>query len=246
VASPLIYWYGHVEPNENAKLYKIIINKMAEVVNTRIQKDPKIKQSGIIVNTQGWVDGEGKKLLFELVDIFNIDIIFVLGHDRLYNEFTANSELAQKASIIKLTKSGGVVARDNQFRKQERMAKIHEYFYGENNDLSPYSQVIAFKEVNVFRIGGGPQAPQSALPIGARSLYDATQLVEVTPDLNLLHSLLAVSYATDAESILESNIAGFVYVTDIDTTKGKMTCLAPSPAPLPSRFMIVGSIKFLE
>lgn len=69
-------------------------------------------------------------------------------------------------TIVKLSKSGGVVVREPSLRKATRTARVREYFYGPRNDLQPHSQTVAFRDLAVFRIGGGPQAPNSALPIG--------------------------------------------------------------------------------
>jgi polyribonucleotide 5'-hydroxyl-kinase len=58
----------------------------------------------------------------------------------------------------------------------------------------------------------GPQAPQSALPIGATSSVDPVRLVEITPSSDIVHSVLGVSHAKSPELIVESNLAGFLYV----------------------------------
>jgi hypothetical protein len=58
----------------------------------------------------------------------------------------------------------------------------------------------------------GPQAPQSALPIGATSSVDPVRLVEILPSSEIVHSLLGVSHAKTPENILDSNLAGFLYV----------------------------------
>ena len=62
----------------------------------------------------------------------------------------------------------------------------------------------------------------------------------------MVHSVLAVSHATDADDILSANIAGFVWVTDVDTVKGRVTYHAPSAVPLPSHNLIFGDLKFYE
>ncbi|CAL5369948.1 unnamed protein product [Camellia sinensis] len=69
--------------------------------------------------------------------------------------------------VVKLQKSGGVVSRNAKDRQKARSYRIREYFYGLANDLSPHSNITSFSDLSVYRIGGGPQAPRSALPIGA-------------------------------------------------------------------------------
>lgn len=77
-----------------------------------------------------------------------------------------------------------------------------EYFYGIGNELSPHSNIASFSDLSVYRIGGGPQAPRSALPIGAEPTADPTRLVPVNINHDLLHLVLAVSFAKEADEII--------------------------------------------
>lgn len=43
-----------------------------------------------------------------------------------------------------------------------------------------------------------------------------------------------------------SNVSGFVYVTEVDVLRKKITYLAPSPGALPSKFLVAGSLTWLE
>ncbi|KAL5746085.1 hypothetical protein ACOSP7_027231 [Xanthoceras sorbifolium] len=58
-----------------------------------------------------------------------------------------------------------------------------------------------FNDLHVYRIGGGPQAPRSALPIGADLVANPLRLVAVTSDQvqELIHLVLAVSYAEEPD-----------------------------------------------
>lgn len=84
---------------------------------------------------------------------------------------------------------------------------VQEYFYGLSNDLSPHSSIANFSDLQVFRIGGGPQAPRSALPIGAEPTADPTRVVPVGFSRDLLHVVLAVSFAKDPEHLLSRYIS---------------------------------------
>uniref|UniRef100_A0A1D1XF11 Protein CLP1 n=1 Tax=Anthurium amnicola TaxID=1678845 RepID=A0A1D1XF11_9ARAE len=148
--------------------------------------------------------------------------------------------------VVKLHKSGGVVPRNTKLRQKARSSRIREYFYGLVNDLSPHSSIASFSDLSIFRIGGGPQAPRSALPIGAEPAADPTRLVPVNINADLLHSILAVSYAKEMDQIISSNVAGFIYITDIDIHRKKVTYLAPCPGDLPSRYLLVGTLAWSE
>ena len=92
------------------------------------------------------------------------------------------------------------------------MQRIREYFYGISKDLNPHTAVLDFKDITIYRVGGGPQAPQSALPIGSQSTVDPVRLVEVMPSSDILHSVLGVSHSRTADALLHTNIAGYLYV----------------------------------
>lgn len=77
-----------------------------------------------------------------------------------------------------------------------------EYFYGLSNDLSPHANIANFSDLHVFRVGGGPQAPRSALPIGADPVANPLRIAPVNIDRDLLHTILAVSYAKESEQII--------------------------------------------
>lgn len=79
---------------------------------------------------------------------------------------------------------------------------LQEYFYGLANDLSPHSNIANFSDLSVYRIGGGPQAPRSALPIGAEPAADPMRLVPVNINQDLLHLVLAVSFAKEPDQII--------------------------------------------
>jgi polyribonucleotide 5'-hydroxyl-kinase len=45
---------------------------------------------------------------------------------------------------------------------------------------------------------------------------------------------------------LSSNVAGFVYVTEVDMQKKQFTYVSPSAGELPSRNLLMGSLKWIE
>jgi len=69
---------------------------------------------------------------------------------------------------------------------------LQEYFYGLTNELSPHANIVNFSDLLIYRFGG-PQAPRSALPIGAEPSADPTRVAPVTITIDLVHAVLAVS-----------------------------------------------------
>lgn len=153
----------------------------------------------------------------------------------------------RNVDVVKLHKSGGVVLRNAKNRQNARDHRIKEYFYGLGKGLLPvYTHIVNFNDISIFRIGGGPQAPRSALPIGAEPTADPTRLVAVNITNDLLHSILAVSYAKEQNKILTSNVAGFVHVTNIDMQSNTITYIAPCPGELPGKLFITGTLKWSD
>ncbi|XP_072076759.1 protein CLP1 homolog [Arachis hypogaea] len=107
-----------------------------------------------------------------------------------------------KVDVVKLQRSGGVLSRNVKVHQKARTFRIREYFYGLLNDLSPHSNIANFSDLCVYRIGGEPQAPRSALPIGAEPVANPTRVVPVSINRDLLHMVLAVSFAKEPEEII--------------------------------------------
>jgi polyribonucleotide 5'-hydroxyl-kinase len=146
--------------------------------------------------------------------------------------------------VVKLPKSGGVVARDSKGREKWRERKIRQYFNGVRSDLSPQQKNIPANDVVIYQIGGGPQAPLSALPIGAQSTHDPLRLSIFSPSPSMCFSLMAISFAKSPNDVLKENVAGFLYVTAIEPPKIMFLC--PCSDPWPSKYLIMGSLKYLE
>ncbi|KAH9620121.1 hypothetical protein KSS87_023889 [Heliosperma pusillum] len=217
---PLVYFYGHTTPRANVDLYKIVVKELGQTLERQFSGNTESRAAGMVINTMGWIDGVGYTLLLHAIDTFNADVVLVLGQEKLCSMLRDMLKSKPKVDV--------------------------EYFYGMANDLSPHSNIASFSDLSIFRVGGGPQAPRSALPIGAEPAADPTRLVPVNITQDLLHLVLAVSFAKDPAEIISSNVAGFIYITDVDVQRRKITYLAPSVGELPSKILILGTLAWLE
>jgi len=71
-------------------------------------------------------------------------VILVLGSERLYSDtlkrFGSPAMSEEPVQVIKLSKSGGCVDRDDAYMRQLRQAQIRSYFFGTaKNTLSPFT-----------------------------------------------------------------------------------------------------------
>ncbi|ONK54938.1 uncharacterized protein A4U43_UnF9510, partial [Asparagus officinalis] len=239
---PLVYFYGHTTPSTNIELYKVLLKEMAETVELQFSKNIESRAAGMVINSMGWIEGVGYELLLHAIDTFKADVILVQGQEKLYSMLKGK----RNVDVVKLHKSGGVVSRSAKVRELTRSLRIRDYFYGSVKGLSPHAYTVNFNDISVFRIGGGPQAPRSALPIGAEPVANPIRLVTVSINRELLHSVLAVSYAKEQDQILSSNVAGFVNVIDIDMQRKVLTYLSPCPGELPGKLLVSGTLTWSE
>ncbi|KAI9208130.1 Pre-mRNA cleavage complex II protein Clp1-domain-containing protein [Polychytrium aggregatum] len=258
-STPYVLYYGQTSPTEKPIWYKTLLSNLAAVVSKKTEIDPEVRSSGIIIDSPSqFVESGGRDLLMHTITEFKVNVILVIGHERMYSdlkqEFNDNSGI----SIIKLHKSGGVVNRDDTFRKQSQSQKISEYFYGTPKlEHSPYSCSVNYADITIRQVGEGTLAPSSALPLGAQRKVAETRMVKIDPGEILLHSIMAVSnvpvdpdaaLSVDEESrnIAKTPLAGFVYVSEVDEVRKKLTVLAPMPGRLPKKYFVLGSLKWIE
>jgi len=171
VSMPLCYFFGYANLGANTALFSSLLGKMAATLDEQCDLDAEARTAGQIINTCGWVDGEGYSLLLESIRAFKVDLVLVLSDEKLTAQLTgdlANDE--GKVDIVRLHKSGGVVARDKNFRRRARMHRVREYFYGPKNQFSPDLRTIPFSEIRVFKASPSHPTPQSLTPMPPRNV----------------------------------------------------------------------------
>ena len=244
----LVYYYGAASPGDNPELFKHLVARLAGALEARAQASPGARASGVVVNTCGWIAGVGKALLVDAALALRCDVVLVLGAERLHAELQAQLGGPGGATVVSLHRSGGVVSRPAEARRVARSLRTREYFYGPfaGPNLCPHAASAPFDHLLLFRVGGGPRAPSSALPVGAEPAANPLRVAAVQPSLELLHSVLAVSHAAAPGELLTANVAGFIHVTDVDMQQRRVTYLAPCAGPLPGKYLLVGAVKWFE
>lgn len=209
--APLVYQFGHISPSDNDAYYKLLLTKVAKVTHKRMQTNKKIKSSGMIINTCGWVKGGGYKHILHAAEVFQVAAVFVLDQERLYNELLRDSP--KTAQVVFLQKSRGVVERTKALRSEARDLRIREYFYGKRDcKLYPHSFDVKWADIQIYKVGA-PALPDSCMPLGMKAEGNKTKLLAIQPSLSILHHILAVTFCEKVEDdVLQSNIAGFVCV----------------------------------
>ncbi|GHP07241.1 hypothetical protein PPROV_000598200 [Pycnococcus provasolii] len=247
--APLVYYFGHASPGENAAHYKALVESMARVLAQRETDDVLARAAGLVVNTMGWTDGLGYDLLLHAISALSIDIVAVIDHDKLTAQLKAHvGSQGGDVQVVKLPKSGGVVTRDTNFRKRARDRMIRSYFYGSRSELNPCASAIDASSFKVFRVGGGARAPNTALPLGATSRMDPLRVAPLPMTRDLERCVLGVLHGDNAAlgdaDVLSKPCAGIVCVTEVDASRGKVHILQPSPGSLPSKLLLSGTMRW--
>lgn len=208
--APLVYQFGHISPGDNDAYYKLLLTKLADVTLKRMQTNKKIKSSGMIINTCGWVKGAGYKHILHAAEAFQAAAIFVLDQERLYNELLR--DVPKSTQVVFLQKSGGVVEQTKNARAENRDTRIREYFYGKRTPLYPHSFDVKWSDIQICKVGA-PSVPDSCMPLGMKAEENKTKVLEIQPSQSILHHILALTFCESLEvDVINSNVAGFVCV----------------------------------
>ena len=231
---PLVLWYGSQDLTSHPDLYKAQVTKLGNAIDDRLSGDAEANSSGIIVNASGLIDADtGYQYLLHAIEAFNINVVLVLGHDRLYSmlgtHFKKQTESLSRTipKLIKLPRSGGVVSRDAAFRRAQRSQCIKRYFYG--NSIAPKSSTdgssstpsstaqqyqfspclieVSFSDVQLHKLSN-VSLSASLLPISAKQSTDPIQLTnilssEITPTFQ--QQVLAVCHPSAVEKYEKSD-----------------------------------------
>ncbi|KFP31019.1 Polyribonucleotide 5'-hydroxyl-kinase Clp1, partial [Colius striatus] len=157
--APLVYHFGSTTPGTNIKLY----NKVRMGSPRQVLPGDRAGLDGCVINTCGWVKGSGYQALVHAASAFEVDVVVVLDQERLYNEL--KRDLPHFVRTVLLPKSGGVVERSKDFRRECRDDGIREYFYGFRGCFYPHAFDVKFSDVKIYKVGA-PTIPDSCLPLG--------------------------------------------------------------------------------
>ena len=178
------------------------------------------RSSGIIVNTNGWIQDEGFQLLLHTVQVMKITIVLIMGHDRLYSMMSSHIKKfpddVVQPKVIKLPRSGGTVSREAAFLRQARSRSMKRYFYGDvvepiahataasSNSaqavtltrvpqLTPFLNQVQFNTLTIYKLSAIALSA-SLLPVGAGQSTDVIQVQKVDLSESLQHALVAVCH----------------------------------------------------
>ncbi|MES1911011.1 MAG: hypothetical protein MHM6MM_003515 [Cercozoa sp. M6MM] len=260
--APVAFYVGHASPAGNKDRYKQCTVLLSRAVQGRLRAFEAVADSGVILNTCGWVDGLGWNIILDIWEKFEINVIVVLGPDRLFAQTKralssfSPSDKRNETQVVHMRPSGGVAARTRAERMTARDRSVQSYFYGSHGMLSPQKLFLKLRQeqtgdIEIYAVSQMTKSEMaSTLPIAneekSPTLEDETLLVErlesVGPELE--NSLVAVTFAETPEAVLQSNVAGFVHISKVHKNR-TLEVLAPCAGPLPGKgLLLLGKIKW--
>jgi polyribonucleotide 5'-hydroxyl-kinase len=236
-AQPLVLWHGGIQLSPD--LFSAQVVAMGRKIDERLKRDDSARSSGIIVNTNGWIQNEGFDLLVKTVTALRINVILIVGHDRLYSmmkKSIATADTTNAIKIIKVPRSGGVVSRASNYMLNSRSRSIRRYFYGAMLDppstgstttttttnlstqripqLSPFAVQMPFNKLQLYKLSS-ISLSASLLPVAAAQATEPVQLQPVEISEKLQHCLLAVCHPQAVASYEESGKAKDLYESGV-------------------------------
>ncbi|KAJ2990435.1 hypothetical protein NUW58_g2953 [Xylaria curta] len=256
VKLPLAYYYGLPQSDDNPKLFKRLLSRLAVAATSRLAEDIDVKSAGMLIDTGGVPVGARVTAHYDfvahIVSEFSVNVIVVLGSERINSEMQKRfagqtTSVGETITVVGLDKSGGVMERDEAFMQSVRESAIREYFFGDAKmTLSPFTQQVDFAAVSIWRIN---EAPSTTSADSGGITYDEGEthmdmLEKAEPSMVMQNCVLAVAYASvhdTPDTIHDANVMGFVYVADVDEKRRRLRILAPVSARLGDRPLLWGS-----
>jgi polyribonucleotide 5'-hydroxyl-kinase len=240
-AQPLVLWHGGIQISPD--LFEAQVNAMGQKIDQRLKRDDMARSSGMIVNTNGWIQNEGFDLLLHTVTALRINIVLVMGHDRLYSMMKnsiAKTEASSSIKIIKVPRSGGVVSRASSYMLNCRTRSIRRYFYGATVDppnvpnattttsttnnanaslhrisqLTPFAIQLTFNKLKLYKLSS-ISLSASLLPVSATQATEPVQLQVVEISEQLQHCVLAVCHPLAVAAYETSGTAKDLYESGV-------------------------------
>ncbi|KAK1748427.1 pre-mRNA cleavage complex II protein Clp1, partial [Skeletonema marinoi] len=246
--------------SNNAVMPFAQLEKMGKTIDGRLSGDVDARASGVIVNASGLIEDVGYTYLLHAIDAFRINVVVVLGHDRLYSMLGTHfkKQAQQQQQQNEDTTTTEVV----KVTKQPKLIKLpvaEESFRGtQHSDITPSLIEVPFADVQLHQLSN-ISLSASMLPVSAKQSTDPIQLntlssSDITPKLQ--HAVFAVCHPSAVEKYEQSGrardlylsgVAGFVAVEKVDVNKEVLSLLSPCAGSLPSQHLLVGdNITWVE
>jgi len=249
----MAYFFGHIDWIDNPRLYERVVSHLSRVVLAKMSHNTspegaKTASSGLVVNAPFQPTSE---LLTKIIDMFEIDIVFILDNEGLHAALSqtyagcAKVNGVPKVEVVPLPKAGGVVQASAKRLRYLRALRVRDYFYGVMRDFHPYSVLVDLSDVQLVQIETA-MLSASMLPHGQEAKQSVDFIVRPFAGTvqQLENAMLAVVRANSMNEVLFAPMCGLVLVTKVEQHALQLLC--PAPPPLPAQYLLVGDFKNLK
>lgn len=220
--TPIVFWYGFERIKKNRRLYMKTVKNLIKAIKTRWLFNKCARSGGCMINSNELEKND----ILEITKALDINILIIIEEEKLY-DVLKNDNLIKKmqVKVKKLSKTEGAVKRSIMLKRDLKAGIIEKYFFGMKKRFYPSSQKfnidVNFRQMqknnlNSFFFPSFMECDENSLKIEAFKL-----------DASLKNMLLAISFSQNAKDCFEKNVAGFVYITDINFHENTFTCLLP-------------------
>ncbi|KAG8186350.1 hypothetical protein JTE90_005878 [Oedothorax gibbosus] len=235
-----VYFFGYTSPGLNIGLYYLLIQKLGQSLHRRMGHSKSIKHSGAIIDTCGWVEGQGYQSILAAARSFDISLAIVLSDNKLYSRL--RHDLSPRIKIKFCPSLEGIVERSQVVRRHRRENLIHEYFYGTpQRRFGPHTIQLMFSDVEIVQV----VTPKLRISIDLLDeIYDAISVVSVPISPSLCNQVLAISHTKDHRSAMIESVLGFICILQVDMERKLLTVLSPQPDLMKKRILVMGDLQF--
>lgn len=232
-----VYYFGYKSPSHHMLLYKLLLEKLGSAMKVRLRNGSNDLSSGVIIDTCGWVDGGGYNLILKIIESFNVNIIFVIGKKPVY--YKLMNDISETINIKYIPRLDGVVTRNKTVRLDNRNSSIYKYFYGLSRPVQPYIIKVGFLDIEIYK------ANSKHIKL-IQSNVKNSNVIAIQIEPKILYQIFGLSYAENVEDIPFTSVYGFVCIIDLDMDSKIASILSPQPAPLPTKYLLMGDIVMPE
>lgn len=233
--SPIVFFCGCTDNYLQKIRFKILVERLAYIIQKKYNESLAIMKSSILVNTNGIIRGIDYENLLHQIETLKCNIIIVSGHDKLYSQLSVFvrskfDKSLRKLDVLSIKRANNLVIGNKRTRHISNNRSIEKYFFGSQvKKTSVYSVKLCCAEIHAdptfTRVNHHTKINVLTLPI---SFYG----------LNFENRIMAVSHASVPEEILVSNIAGFIKVLASNSKNKLLSYLTPCYVELPGQILI--------
>ncbi|ETV78121.1 hypothetical protein H257_08326 [Aphanomyces astaci] len=225
----LLFYVGHTNMSEKDWLFKWYVQQLATRIRDKQAADPRLAASGAVINTCGWVEGKGLRLLLATIAIFQPSHVVVLGDVNLYNHLLHEQVTPV---VLGLPRSYLAQRRSASSRRDTRNGRLRTYFTppprGSGSPESFHIEV-ATSQVRLFTL------------VQSQNLVRVKR-VPLTESVN--HAVVAMCVVESDHMLVRSTVLGFLCIRAVN--KDSVVFVSPRPGPLPSNHFLLGQVQWLE